>query len=796
MPRSQANNHQLSEPGAAVKPESLSDLIRRRLDPNDPWKLAIVQRHAVWDEVRASRLLDSLIAGYPIGSIMFCRLRQASKALNDKPMMRETEDSPAGSYQLLDGQQRINALASIFTTKGRFGRFFLDMTTERESEEIVTRRRDKRKTTNYIKWADKEEGGFNEDFNERNRYINLSNWFCWAEEKGQSGLEELLETLEKQPEKCLKALNEIDPAFADDLDESIIPIAAARLERLIRIWIEPRIPVQYLTLDGPNDVLQVFSRINLEGVRLDGEDVFFAAVKTLWTEAEEYIDRIVDSTKLLNRMIALRLLARLASQVVYKDDLLPLRVDRLNGEPGKRIISAMHMLAAENSEPLRRMSRLGEALVRNSNLGYALREIHPALFDHIFGWAAVNSSINDPKYLDSQLHEIETYLLGGTIYGYPTVFLDTFSRLAFIEALSAGLKGKPFPTEKIIYGCLRKWPNLERGRRRIQVDSALEEHRNIVDSKPSIFLSFAQRIPYEMPSRDDGKVKRVVEWDHIFAQAHASKMKIGRSYHRYRYLIWSGGNLWALDRPLNNYAREKYPSEKMDFLSKLPDGSLPSRWPSESQAYINEEDIRLLKEAERHFKDNQVEKGMAAFKKFAEGRSLRLYQGLLAEYNRIQDFSKRSNTPEGEYSNPAISGIGASLGLENIRIIKPYADIPMKGYVGFESVLSLAEEIGFKQELISIIDTARAAGLYARPYKWSVMFTHPEKRTIMLFTIWPRKEGYLSISRSSDSISRRFPKITRKRALSLGPDGNGILRKSDIDGFVDNLIALFKKDKD
>ena len=61
---------------ASVESMSVSDLIRQRLDPDDPWELALVQRHLVWDEVRMARLLDSLLAGYPIGSLLVCRVQQ------------------------------------------------------------------------------------------------------------------------------------------------------------------------------------------------------------------------------------------------------------------------------------------------------------------------------------------------------------------------------------------------------------------------------------------------------------------------------------------------------------------------------------------------------------------------------------------------------------------------------------------------------------------------------------------------------------------------------------------------
>ncbi len=39
-------------------------------------------------------------------------------------------------------------------------------------------------------------------------------------------------------------------------------------------------------MESPLDVLEVFTRINLGGVEVGGTDVYLAAVKTFWNEAE------------------------------------------------------------------------------------------------------------------------------------------------------------------------------------------------------------------------------------------------------------------------------------------------------------------------------------------------------------------------------------------------------------------------------------------------------------------------------------------------------------------------------
>ena len=70
----------------------------------------------------------------------------------------------------------------------------------------------------------------------------------------------------------------------------------------------------------------MFTRINLEGVRISSDDVFFAGVKTAWPDAEQTLHGVQRSLPVVNRMGALRALARLASVHTEGSDMLPLRI--------------------------------------------------------------------------------------------------------------------------------------------------------------------------------------------------------------------------------------------------------------------------------------------------------------------------------------------------------------------------------------------------------------------------------------------------------------------------------------
>ena len=174
---------------APVQAVSVGDLVRQRIgDTPDRWELALVQRSAVWDEVRMARLLDSLLLGYPIGGLLVCRVQQGGSVIVAGEDGREARDADATVSQLLDGQQRVNALVSLFSDAGGFGRFYLDMPAAPSSSDVVTRRRDKRTVMRYIRWAP--DGTFSDgaEEGERARHLDLARFAGWARRVGEDGV--------------------------------------------------------------------------------------------------------------------------------------------------------------------------------------------------------------------------------------------------------------------------------------------------------------------------------------------------------------------------------------------------------------------------------------------------------------------------------------------------------------------------------------------------------------------------------------------------------------------------------
>ena len=117
--------------------------------------------------------------------------------------------------------------------------------------------------------------------------------------------------------------------------------------------------------------------------------------------------------------------------------MLPLRIDRLKGDKGRRLVRSMEALVSQGPE-LARMQAVSEALIESSGMGHALRLIDASLLDHVLGWAAVNPQVGDTEQLRGMVPAVEAYLVGATAYQWPSTLRDTFDRIAFREALAAG----------------------------------------------------------------------------------------------------------------------------------------------------------------------------------------------------------------------------------------------------------------------------------------------------------------------------------------------------------------------
>lgn len=496
---------------------AVRDLVRRRVGWDaDTWDLALVQRSETWDQVRMRHLLDSLLAGYPIGAILLCRVRRGSKAIRiDKSGARHVQDANSHSWQLLDGQQRINALTSMFTTEGRYGTFFLHMTADRKPPGPTSLRSRKDRALSYIAWRDKALEPAQGDADsaadteisampidpllERDRHLDLSRWLDWAEggtaDRASRALAEL-----SGGRLAAEILHDIDPCFANVLPPAEAVVVAERLTRLLRAWNDPTIPILRAEVESPFDVLEVFTRINLGGVQVGGTDVYLAAVKTFWNEAEAGLERVKRAAGgLLDRIACLQLVSRLAARGLGQGDVIPLAVDRLAGPRGAELIGAMQELTEENSPFIVRLGSFCVGFVERSKLGFGLTRISSRVWDEVLGWA-VTTSRRDDQWLALNVPIIDSYLLGATLFRYAQVLGTRFQRAGLIEALAAGVAGDRFPLHTILEVARAETSNYE-GR---VTGSGAWRARRIVCGRLTGMPDCCSALPRDFPSEPKG----------------------------------------------------------------------------------------------------------------------------------------------------------------------------------------------------------------------------------------------------------------------------------------------------
>lgn len=579
---------------------SVQDIVRIWTNrSSDTWKLALVQRDAAWDEYRAAKLLDSLLRGYPIGGLLLCQTRESTRVLERGQIARRASvDDQA--WQLLDGQQRTLAIAAIFAPSNTEGtRFFLNMS--EQLIDLAAKGKDN-KIRRYITWQTLTS---QESFSSGRRFwIDLG---CL----GAALLKDAAFLGDERSEKTLEEFCALLKAIDSEFD-GVLPGGDAtfmqRIQAIKRVWFEELIPIHRVKLESAAEVLQVFTRVNLEGVRTSPADIFFAGVKTCWNDAEELLDGMAQYVKGLDRYDALRLSARVASFQKAKQDLIPLDLNRLKGDQGRGLVDEMkNVVGSMQTNCIR---QVGDYFVSGKGLGYAMYFVDKHLLDHVFCWVLQRSRNNQGEFSDHSLSRLAAYLIGATAFRLYPIFGDTFSRLVFEMCFAAEQRGEDFPLAMVLRKVKDRWPNLQYYRTQVPLFQSEEDARELVRARPHLFLSIAQNLPYQLPNGCG------LDWDHIYAQslAHRSMKWRGATgeehlrYHSDYDLVWKVGNLCGLSAFLNRSAQDKRPIEKLDDIRKYQEGGVG--WAPD--LFISSQEKEMLLAADGLLEEKKIADGMRA----------------------------------------------------------------------------------------------------------------------------------------------------------------------------------------
>jgi len=201
-----------------------------------------IQRDVVWDSDQVRGLVDSINSGYPCGSLILWEPREKDASLVRSMIRPERLDQNNGSlprYFLLDGQQRITAIASVILRRDKLK----DILSELEED------------MPFI-------------------YINLRKLGKELEATTDSGGY-------KYPWVLINQL--FDGSFERDANyDRLSPEDKEKLRKYIQDFRDYQFPIQIIRDRDYAVVGEIFTRVNSQGTQLTGAEIHLARIVPHW----------------------------------------------------------------------------------------------------------------------------------------------------------------------------------------------------------------------------------------------------------------------------------------------------------------------------------------------------------------------------------------------------------------------------------------------------------------------------------------------------------------------------------
>jgi hypothetical protein len=201
-----------------------------------------IQRDVVWTSDKIKQLIDSISQGFPCGSLILWEPREKDHALVRSIVRPERLDQNNGQlprYFLLDGQQRVTALASVMLSKDRLKKLLTEVVEELAFIFVNLRRfpRALEATTDVA--------GYRFPWVLFNRLFDGS--------------------LQKEPE------------FS-----KLAPKETERISRYVQKFRDYQFPIQIIRDRDYATVGEIFTRVNSQGTPLTGAEIHLARIVPYW----------------------------------------------------------------------------------------------------------------------------------------------------------------------------------------------------------------------------------------------------------------------------------------------------------------------------------------------------------------------------------------------------------------------------------------------------------------------------------------------------------------------------------
>lgn len=272
---------------------------------NKKWVLPTIQRKFVWDKDRICNLFDSLLSGYPIGTLMlwkitkkelfnelnfFAFLQNYKERFNDKcENYKAFPTINSELFSVIDGQQRLNSF--YIGLCGSYAEKLPHKKWKREYDESI-----QPKEYLYLNVAEKlnkDDIGKEYDFqfiskDKLNQLPNKNNWFKVSEilDINQYNSEETEEDkFDDDINNIVEKMN-----IADELKSTSVK-TLKKLYKTIRV----NKKIHYYQEDTQNldKVIDIFIRANSGGVPLAFSDLVMSVLVGKWKDSGDKIDDLV-----------------------------------------------------------------------------------------------------------------------------------------------------------------------------------------------------------------------------------------------------------------------------------------------------------------------------------------------------------------------------------------------------------------------------------------------------------------------------------------------------------------------
>lgn len=622
--------------------------ILQRLQQENGWKINVAQRAFEWSPRKIADLIDSMLRGFPIGSVLI--LKDSTMEYYDfsqRDSLRELKATPKRKTdQIIDGQQRCYSFKITYGGEGFQGSdgdplyLWLNLGAyNQEYREFDRTRSHKfhlhwsaRQDLNQLADIDRAEEGMRHDSPRSGWYRFdrlVSHDFGGAIQKvcKDSGLD-----LRETGDTVSEILSSVDRSFQYSI-----------------------VPVDYMpeSEDSIQDIFHVFIRINTGGKNLNDTDIFFTGVKKYWRDAEFHLANLLSTGSLFDRRSAITLLGRMAA----------MSFDRSAGDPAPSDPVRLNLshLRSSNSDPddpyplIKGMEHLSQAesslcaaiewvdqVVREA-FKVGAQTIHKMNLMTIVAWVYQVHLRNGvlPTKDETVLRPILSFLFWGVLFGPHVTGRESFFRHTLDLAWRAGTSGAAFPY---------KVPEFSRW-------FLYNRVTNIAPRNPFIES-------FHVPARDDpayGDVKKMLDlmkWsagfvlaefqraehhsmdiDHVIALNYARpRLGTGRRYteeQRDHHFYWIDtiGNYALISASANRAYQDIAPSKKLHSKSK---GYFDESY-VRTDPMINSEDTAIIVQIEsilnEHHTKRDREKAARLFQEFVTNRAFRMWSRALQKYD-------------------------------------------------------------------------------------------------------------------------------------------------------------------